>query len=162
MCDRHRPIYFQADGTGCALRDESTSSAELIAGGPAVLTGEPSLINYLEAVNAFALTSEADALTGHAAAASMCENVEHAAEYGVSIIIEPGGSSRTGENVQAAVRARNHARTDRPASIPPLVPWRQIKPPNRGQFGLTRPPATEWLRDPCVLPPDVFDFGIGP
>lgn len=45
-------------------------TAELIAGGPAVLAGEPSLINYLDAVNAFALASEADALTGRAAAAS--------------------------------------------------------------------------------------------
>lgn len=45
-------------------------TAELIAGGPAVLAGEPSLINYLDAVNAFALASEADVLTGRVAAAS--------------------------------------------------------------------------------------------
>lgn len=31
------------------------------------------------------------------------DNVEHAAEYGVSTIIEPGGSSRTGEILQAAL-----------------------------------------------------------
>lgn len=45
-------------------------TAELISGGPAVVTGEPSLINYLDAVNAFALASEADTLTGCAAATS--------------------------------------------------------------------------------------------
>ncbi|WP_228515460.1 hypothetical protein [Agreia pratensis] len=45
-------------------------AAELIAGGPTVLSGEPSLINYLDALNAFALVREADALTGRAAAAS--------------------------------------------------------------------------------------------
>lgn len=45
-------------------------AAELVAGGPAVLNGEPSLINYLDALNAFALASEADGLTGRAAAAS--------------------------------------------------------------------------------------------
>jgi len=45
-------------------------TAELISGGPAVLNGEPSLINYLDALNAFALVSEAEASTGRAAAAS--------------------------------------------------------------------------------------------
>jgi len=45
-------------------------AAELIVGGPAVVNGEPSLINYLDALNAFALVSEVDALTGRAAAAS--------------------------------------------------------------------------------------------
>lgn len=44
--------------------------AELVAGGPAVLNGQPSLINYLDALNGFALASEAGALTGRAAAAS--------------------------------------------------------------------------------------------
>lgn len=45
-------------------------AADLIAGGPTVLNGDASLINYLDAVNAFALASEAEALTGRAAAAS--------------------------------------------------------------------------------------------
>lgn len=45
-------------------------AAELIAGGPRVVSGEPSLINYLDALNAFALVTEADVLTGRAAAAS--------------------------------------------------------------------------------------------
>lgn len=66
-------------------------SAELIAGGPAVLTGEPSLINYLDAVNAFALTSEADALTGHAAAASF----KH---------VSPAGAALAGRIDEAAAK----------------------------------------------------------
>jgi phosphoribosylaminoimidazolecarboxamide formyltransferase/IMP cyclohydrolase len=45
-------------------------AAEVISGGPAVLNGAPSLINYFDACNAFALVTEADALTGRAAAAS--------------------------------------------------------------------------------------------
>ncbi|MDL9978697.1 hypothetical protein [Microbacterium candidum] len=45
-------------------------AADLISGGPTVLNGDASLINYLDALNAFALASEAEALTGRAAAAS--------------------------------------------------------------------------------------------
>lgn len=44
-------------------------AAELVTGGRTVLNGEPSLINYLDALIAFALTAEAEALTGRAAAA---------------------------------------------------------------------------------------------
>jgi phosphoribosylaminoimidazolecarboxamide formyltransferase/IMP cyclohydrolase len=56
-------------------------AAELIAGGPRVVNGEPSLINYLDALNAFALVSEADALTGRAAAASF----KHVSPAGVAL-----------------------------------------------------------------------------
>jgi phosphoribosylaminoimidazolecarboxamide formyltransferase/IMP cyclohydrolase len=46
-------------------------SASIIAGhGPRVINGEPSMINYLDALNAFELVREADAATGKPAAAS--------------------------------------------------------------------------------------------
>jgi phosphoribosylaminoimidazolecarboxamide formyltransferase / IMP cyclohydrolase len=46
-------------------------SASIVAGhGPRVINGEPSMINYLDALNAFELVREADAATGQAAAAS--------------------------------------------------------------------------------------------
>ncbi|WP_442923449.1 hypothetical protein [Microbacterium sp. KUDC0406] len=41
-----------------------------VTGGPAALNGEPSMINYLDALNASALVREADAATGLPAAAS--------------------------------------------------------------------------------------------
>lgn len=41
-----------------------------VEGGPAVIGGEPSLINYLDALNAFALVREADEASGLPAAAS--------------------------------------------------------------------------------------------
>ncbi|MBT2504181.1 hypothetical protein J7E22_17050, partial [Curtobacterium sp. ISL-83] len=43
-------------------------AAEVVSGGPTVVNGEPSLINYLDALHAFALVHEADALTGRPAA----------------------------------------------------------------------------------------------
>lgn len=46
-------------------------SASIIAGeGPRIISGEPSMINYLDALNAFELVREADAATGRPAAAS--------------------------------------------------------------------------------------------
>lgn len=46
-------------------------SASIVAGhGPRVINGEPSMINYLDALNAFELVREADAATGKPAAAS--------------------------------------------------------------------------------------------
>src|SRR3984885_7152511 len=46
-------------------------SAAVVAGhGPRVINGEPSMINYLDALNAFELVREADAATGQPAAAS--------------------------------------------------------------------------------------------
>lgn len=45
-------------------------AAGLVSGGPTILNGEPSMINYLDALNAFALVQEADRATGRAAAAS--------------------------------------------------------------------------------------------
>jgi phosphoribosylaminoimidazolecarboxamide formyltransferase/IMP cyclohydrolase len=46
-------------------------SASIIAGlGPRVVSGEPSMINYLDALSAFQLVREADEATGRAAAAS--------------------------------------------------------------------------------------------
>ena len=45
--------------------------ASIVAGhGPRVVNGEPSMINYLDALNAFELVREADAATGAPAAAS--------------------------------------------------------------------------------------------
>jgi phosphoribosylaminoimidazolecarboxamide formyltransferase / IMP cyclohydrolase len=46
-------------------------SASIVAGhGPRVINGEPSMINFLDALNAFELVREADAATGKPAAAS--------------------------------------------------------------------------------------------
>jgi phosphoribosylaminoimidazolecarboxamide formyltransferase / IMP cyclohydrolase len=46
-------------------------SASIVAGhGPRAINGEPSMINYLDALNAFELVREADAATGKPAAAS--------------------------------------------------------------------------------------------
>jgi phosphoribosylaminoimidazolecarboxamide formyltransferase/IMP cyclohydrolase len=46
-------------------------TASIVAGqGPRVINGEPSMINYLDALNAFELVREADDATGSAAAAS--------------------------------------------------------------------------------------------
>jgi phosphoribosylaminoimidazolecarboxamide formyltransferase / IMP cyclohydrolase len=46
-------------------------SASIVAGhGPRVISGEPSMINYLDALNAFELVREADDATGRPAAAS--------------------------------------------------------------------------------------------
>jgi len=46
-------------------------SASIVAGyGPRVVNGKPSMINYLDALNAFELVREADAATGRPAAAS--------------------------------------------------------------------------------------------
>lgn len=46
-------------------------AAEIVAGsGPRILNGEPSMINYLDALNAIQLVREADQATGSPAAAS--------------------------------------------------------------------------------------------
>ncbi len=53
-----------------ALHDPH-QTAEIVAGqGPRILNGEPSLINYLDALNAYALVEEADRAAGRPAAAS--------------------------------------------------------------------------------------------
>jgi phosphoribosylaminoimidazolecarboxamide formyltransferase/IMP cyclohydrolase len=57
-------------------------SAHIVAGvGPVVLNGEPSLINYLDALNAFELVGEADRATGQPAAASF----KHVSPAGAAI-----------------------------------------------------------------------------
>lgn len=87
-------------------------SAELITGGPTVLSGEPSLINYLDALNAFALANEADVLTGRAAAASF----KHVSPAGAALageidetMSETWGmqTSPTGSLLAAYLRARD-------------------------------------------------------
>lgn len=57
-------------------------SAEIVAGdGPRILNGEPSMINYLDALDAFQLVREADQATGHPAAASF----KHVSPAGVAL-----------------------------------------------------------------------------
>jgi phosphoribosylaminoimidazolecarboxamide formyltransferase / IMP cyclohydrolase len=57
-------------------------SASIVAGhGPRVINGEPSMINYLDALNAFELVREADGGTGKAAAASF----KHVSPAGAAI-----------------------------------------------------------------------------
>jgi phosphoribosylaminoimidazolecarboxamide formyltransferase/IMP cyclohydrolase len=57
-------------------------SASIVAGrGPRVINGEPSMINYLDALNAFELVREADGATGKPAAASF----KHVSPAGAAI-----------------------------------------------------------------------------
>lgn len=64
------------------------------ADGPVVVNGEPSMINYLDAMNAFALAREADRLSGRAAAVSF----KH---------VSPAGAAVAGEVDEAAAEAWN-------------------------------------------------------
>jgi len=75
------PIYFDEMGQEMRYGMNPHQTAELVAGGPTVLNGEPSLINYLDALNAFALATEAEALTGRPAAASF----KHVSPAGAAI-----------------------------------------------------------------------------
>ena len=68
--------------------------AEVISGGPRILNGEPSMINYLDALNAAALAREADAYTGRPAAASF----KH---------VSPAGAAVAGEIDDTAARTWN-------------------------------------------------------
>ena len=64
----------------CGMNPHQT--AEIVAGdGPRILNGEPSLINYLDASNAFQLVREADRSTGRPAAASF----KHVSPAGVAL-----------------------------------------------------------------------------
>jgi phosphoribosylaminoimidazolecarboxamide formyltransferase / IMP cyclohydrolase len=68
-------------------------SARIVAGGgPRVVNGEPSMINYLDALNAFELVREADDATGRPAAASF----KH---------VSPAGAALAGAVDAAAARA---------------------------------------------------------
>jgi phosphoribosylaminoimidazolecarboxamide formyltransferase / IMP cyclohydrolase len=64
------------------------------AGGPVVVNGEPSMINYLDAMNAFALACETDRLSGRAAAVSF----KH---------VSPAGAAVAGEVDQTAAETWN-------------------------------------------------------
>ncbi|GAA3933525.1 phosphoribosylaminoimidazolecarboxamide formyltransferase [Microbacterium soli] len=83
-----------------------------VEGGPAVLNGEPSLINYLDALNAFALVREADEAGGLPAAASF----KHVSPAGAAlagpvdeVAAETWRTSGVGEDtlISAYVRARD-------------------------------------------------------
>ena len=88
-------------------------SASIVAGhGPRVINGEPSMINYLDALNAFELVREADDATGAPAAASFKHvSPAGAALAGPSTRRRPGcgGSTkpRDGGLLSAYVRARD-------------------------------------------------------
>lgn len=85
-------------------------SAALLSGGPRIVNGDPSLINYLDALNAFALTTEADRLTGLPAAASF----KHVSPTGVAVAgpvddlaAETWNVTDAGPQLSAYVRARD-------------------------------------------------------
>ena len=87
-------------------------TAELVSGGPTVINGDPSLINYLDALHAFALACEVEALTGRPAAASF----KHVSPAGVAVagVIDETASetwnvpgATAGSLVSAYVRARD-------------------------------------------------------
>lgn len=86
--------------------------AEIISGGPRILNGEPSMINYLDALNAAALAHEADQYTGRPAAASF----KHVSPAGAAVAGEidetAAGTwnvpvSASGSLLSAYVRARD-------------------------------------------------------
>ncbi|REJ05666.1 5-aminoimidazole-4-carboxamide ribonucleotide transformylase [Microbacterium bovistercoris] len=81
-----------------------------VTGGPRVLNGEPSMINYLDALNASALVREADAATGLPAAASF----KHVSPAGAAVAgtiddvaSETWRISDEGGLISAYVRARD-------------------------------------------------------
>ncbi|MFC4138584.1 MULTISPECIES: hypothetical protein [unclassified Microbacterium] len=81
-----------------------------VTGGPKVLNGEPSMINYLDALNASALVREADAATGLPAAASF----KHVSPAGAAVAgtvdavaSETWRISDEGGLISAYVRARD-------------------------------------------------------
>ncbi len=88
-------------------------SASIIAGhGPRVINGEPSMINYLDALSAWSLAREADAATGRPAAASF----KHVSPAGAAVAgAVDGAAARTwrvdetgdGGLLSAYVRARD-------------------------------------------------------
>lgn len=88
-------------------------SGQIVAGdGPRIVNGEPSLINYLDALNAFELVCEADRATGRPAAASF----KHVSPAGAAVAgrIDPVAAKtwRVGDAdndtlVSAYVRARD-------------------------------------------------------
>lgn len=107
-------------------------AAELITGGPTVLAGEPSLINYLDALNAFALVSEADALTGRPAAASF----KH---------VSPAGAATAGEIDETTAETWGAPATAAGSSLAAYLRARDADP--KSSFGdvvaFSRPVALE-------------------
>src|ERR1700733_2346823 len=87
--------------------------ASIVAGhGPRVINGEPSMINYLDALNAFELVREADEATGAPAAASF----KHVSPAGAALAgtvdataaqTWRGGQAADGGLLSAYVRARD-------------------------------------------------------
>lgn len=73
-------------------------AAEVISGGPRIVNGEPSMINYLDALNAFALAHEADQCTGRPAAASF----KHVSPAGAAIAGEIDSTAAGTWNVPAS------------------------------------------------------------
>jgi phosphoribosylaminoimidazolecarboxamide formyltransferase/IMP cyclohydrolase len=88
-------------------------SASIVAGhGPRVINGEPSMINYLDALNAFELVREADAATGKPAAASFKHVSPAGAALAGSVDATAARIWRVGETgdaglLSAYVRARD-------------------------------------------------------
>src|SRR5271170_126214 len=69
--DRLGALRQQPEGHAMRYGMNPHQSASIVAGhGPRVINGEPSMINYLDALNAFELVREADDATGAPAAAS--------------------------------------------------------------------------------------------
>lgn len=88
-------------------------SARIVAGrGPRVVNGEPSMINYLDALNAFELVREADAATGRPAAASFKHVSPAGAALAGAVDATAARTWRVGEGedgglLSAYVRARD-------------------------------------------------------
>ena len=79
-------------------------AASIVAGhGPLVVNGEPSVINFLDALNAFQLVREADEATGRPAAASF----KHVSPAG-------GGTGRAGQRDRGPSLAGRRSRRWRP------------------------------------------------
>ena len=111
-------------------------SASIVAGhGPRVINGEPSMINYLDALNAFELVREADEATGAPAAASFKHvspagaalagpvdataarvwRVDEAAALGAAACCRPtSGPATPIRSRRSATSSRCHGRSTRP------------------------------------------------
>ncbi|WP_300605608.1 hypothetical protein [Trebonia sp.] len=114
-------------------------SASVVAGhGPRVINGEPSMINYLDALNALALVREADRATGRPAAASF----KH---------VSPAGAALAGAVDATAARSWRVGQAEDEAVLSAYVRARDADP--RSSFGdavaLSRPvdlATAEFLR----------------
>lgn len=132
-------LWQRPKGHAHAVRMNPHQSASIVAGhGPRVISGEPSMINYLDALNALELVREADDATGRPAAASF----KH---------VSPAGAALSGAVDATAARTWRVAEAQHGGLLSAYVRARDADP--RSSFGdvvaLSRPvdlETAEFLR----------------